>query len=122
MDGVVGERLAKRLDDPPRGRMFGYGDVEHAEGRRWHGEEVHPGEVLAVVAKELAPLLPRFGIGGAPWHHSGDRALGNVEAEHEKFTVDARRTPRRVLRRHTPDQATEFGFRRGASDNSARDR
>jgi len=33
--------------------------------------------------------------------------------------MNARRTPRRVLRRHTPDQATGFGFRRGASDEPA---
>ena len=43
----------------------------------------------------------------------------NVEAEHEKLAMDPRRAPRRVFRRHTPDQATDFSFRRGASDEPA---
>ena len=66
--GVVRERLAKLLDDPPSGRMLRHADVEHAESRRRNGEEVHRKEDLAVVAQEVTPPLPWLGIGRPPWH------------------------------------------------------
>jgi len=59
-----------------------------------------------VVTKEVAPALPRFGIGGSPWHHSGDGTPRNVEAEHEKFGVNAGRTPGRVLGDETSTSST----------------
>ncbi len=115
--GIEREGFAKLLDDPRSGRMLGYADVEHVESCRWHDEEVRRGEDLAVVSKEVAPPLLRFGIGGSPWHKPGDRALGNVEAEHEKFAVNALHISR-VLGGHTPDQGANLGLREGASDAS----
>ena len=61
----------------------------------------------------------RSGIGGAPWHHSGDGSLRHVEAEHEKFAVNARRTPGRIFGSHPTDHGTDLGRRTRASDATA---
>jgi len=73
-------------------------DAEYAEIPLRDGARVHRGKDLAVVKQEVASPLPRFVVCRSPWHHSRDRAIGNVEAEHEKLTVNARRTPGRGVR------------------------
>ena len=39
---------------------------------------------------------------------AGDGPLGNIEAQHQKFTVDARSAPGWVFRHHPKDQITNF--------------
>jgi hypothetical protein len=82
--------------------------LEHAEPDRGHGEEVHGRNRLPVIRKECAPALGWLGISGNPLHPAGDGSLGGIEAQHEQFTVNARRAPGWVLRHHPEDQLSHF--------------
>jgi len=65
-------------------------DVEHMEGDGPYGEEFHGGDSLAVIAKKRKPALARIrGCRSTP-HPAGDATLGDVEAKHNKFAVNAR--------------------------------
>src|SRR5450631_184238 len=79
--------------------------IEKLEANGWHDEHVHGGDVWRVVVQKGAPSLA--------WrtasldHVFGDRRLGDLEAELEKFAVDTRRSPQRVLTVHPPDQCAK---------------
>src|SRR5438105_11534584 len=49
-----------------------------------------------------------LGVSRRPLHPAGDGSLGGIEAQHEQFTVNARRAPGWVLRHHTEDQLPNF--------------
>ena len=74
--------------------------VEDAEGEGWHREEVHSSDGFAVVAQKSEPAICPLRISWCPLHPSRDRSFRNVEAEHEKLTMNAGSTPGRVLRDH----------------------
>src|SRR5215469_12091195 len=78
--------------------------VEDAEADRGHGEEVHGRNRFPVISKKSAPTLGWLGIPRNSLHPAGDTSLGYLEAQHEQFAVNARRTPGWVLRHHTDDQ------------------
>ena len=75
---IVWERLAQLLNDPGTGRMSGHiamedtppvmrddeEAVEHSEGERWHGEEIHCSDSFTMTAQKDRPSLCRL---GAPW-------------------------------------------------------
>ena len=81
--------------------------VEHAKGDRGHGEEVHGRNRFPVIRKKCAPALGWLGISRNPLHPAGDGSLG-IEAQHEQFTVNARRAPGWVLRHQPEDQLPHF--------------
>ena len=101
--GVERERLAQLLCNPRRLGVIGHlevndpsstvldrePDVEEPERDRWDDEEVHGGDGVAVVAKEGHPALDGLRLGRAPWHEARHRALGNLDAKHPQFSVDA---------------------------------
>ena len=132
--GVERERLAELLNDPHRVGMVGHvevndpstamfnhePDVEEPERDRWDDEEVHGGDGVAVVAKEGHPALDGLGLGRAQWHEARHRALGELEAKHPQFTMDARGTPGRVLGRQSPDQCANLGGHAGTAAAAAR--
>ena len=62
--------------------------VEHVEGDGRYREEVYRGDGLPMVVKKSEPALG--GLRGllSSFHVSRDRSLGNLEASHEKLTVD----------------------------------
>ena len=81
--GVVRERLAQLLDHPGRcgiGRDIEMKDassavlddeqhVEHPQGNRRHGKEIHCGEDILVIVQESEPTLQLFGgVSGTTWH------------------------------------------------------
>jgi len=82
--------------------------VEDAEADRGHGEEVHGRNRFPLIRKKCAPALGWLGISRNPLHPAGDGSLGDIEAQHEQFAVNARRTPGWVLRHHTEDQLPNF--------------
>jgi hypothetical protein len=52
---------------------------------------------LLDVAQERKPAFRRLGISRRRFAHpAGDGSLGNVEAEHDKFTMNPRRSPGRI--------------------------
>ncbi len=78
--------------------------IEQAEGGCRKREEIHRRDAIPMVVEKGKPALT--GIRG-PWgsfHPAGNRSLGDIEPEHEKFSVDARRAPSRVLSNHAKDE------------------
>jgi hypothetical protein len=66
--------------------------VQHAKDQRRHGKEVHRSNGFTVIAQKRRPSLCRF---RTPWrlpHPAQHGPLGNVEAEHPQFAMNARRT------------------------------
>src|SRR6516162_7913890 len=45
---------------------------------------------------------------GHPFHPPGNRSFGNVKTEHKNFSVDARSSPSRVLRRHLANEIPDL--------------
>lgn len=80
--GVVRERLAQLLDHPGRcgiGRDIEMNDtsstmlddeqhVEHPQGNRRHGKEIHCGDDILVVVQESEPTLHLGGFSGMTWY------------------------------------------------------
>ena len=79
--------------------------IEQVEANGRDDEQVHGSNVRCVVPQEGAPSLT--------WrpasfdHVLGDARLRDFEPELEQFAVDARRSPKRVLDAHPPDQRTQ---------------
>jgi hypothetical protein len=116
------EMLRTVLDDPTAGRMRGDVEVqdttpvmandekavEQVESDGGDSKEVHGGNGFAMIVKTRKPKLRRFRISGCAAHPAGDRTLRYIEAEHEEFAVDARRTPGGIFNDHLKDQVTDF--------------
>jgi hypothetical protein len=111
------KRLSQLLNDPTTRWMPRYVEVqnaptivaddeeavEHTESDRRHGEEIHRGNGFPVVSKKSEPSLGRLRI-SEPVSSSGRSFFRNIKTQHEKFTMDARRSPRRILDDHLDDQ------------------
>ena len=78
--------------------------VEKTEGDRRNGEEVHGRDGFAMIAEKSQPPPTRFWISGRSLHPAGDASLRYIEAEHQKFAMDAGSTPGGVLGYHAEDQ------------------
>ena len=116
--GFKWKRLPQLLDDPSAPRMPRDVDVqdsstivaddekavEHAERDRWHSEEVHRRNGLAMVSKEGQPVLGPVRVFRRSFHPTGDGSLGKIKAEHEEFAMNPRRSPSWVLSDHPKDQ------------------
>ena len=95
--------------------------VEHVEGERRHGEEAHRSDSLAVIAQKGQPTLAGLRMSGRSPHPAGDGGLRHVETEHQKFAVDARRAPGRILDNHAEDQLVDlFGDSPATADSFSR--
>lgn len=82
--------------------------VQQAECCRGNREEIHCRNGFTVIPQKSEPTPARFWLPRRSSHPAGDRSLGNIETEHEKLAMDARRTPGRVLRDHAKDQIPHF--------------
>jgi len=112
------KRLPQLLNDPPARRVLRDVDVQdappavaddeeaidHAEGDGWDREEIHRGDSFPTVVQKGEPALGWLGVPRRSFHPAGDRSLRDSKTGHEEFTMDARRSPGRVLRDHTEDQ------------------
>ena len=78
--------------------------VEHGEGDRGNREEIHRGDGFPMVTQKSEPTLGWVWIPGGSFHPAGNGSFGNVETEHEKFSVDAGSSPARVLGHHLEDE------------------
>jgi hypothetical protein len=84
--------------------------IEHAEGNRRDREEVHSSDRFPMVTQKREPALGGLRISWRSFHPTRDRSLRNIKTEHKEFSVDARRSPSRVLSNHLEDQlANLFG-------------
>jgi hypothetical protein len=96
------------VHDPPTIMADDEEAIEHAECDRWHCEEVHRSNGFPMVAQKRNPALGWFGISRYPAHPAGDRALRDIKAEHEEFTMDAWRSPGWILANHPEDQVSNL--------------
>src|SRR5438477_536539 len=106
---------------PRRGRMSGHMEVqdatsvmgqpqkqvEYLEADRRHREEVDRNQLLCVILQECAPGL-RWGFARGQ-HIVADSALSDVDAEFEKFAVDAGCTASGVLPAHLRSEERRVG-------------
>lgn len=130
MRGFEGKRLAQLLDDPSaRGMLRDVNvqdvppimtddeeAVEHAEGNRWHGEEIHGRNRFPMVLKKGQPALGPVRIFRCPFHPTRDGSLGEIKPEHAEFPMDPWCSPGGVLNDHTEDQLPNFLRFRSSSD------
>jgi hypothetical protein len=78
--------------------------VQHAECQRRDGEKVHGCDHFAVVAQKCRPSLRRLGV---PWcflHPAQYGSLGDIEAEHPEFAVNAGCAPGRIFGHDAEDE------------------
>src|ERR1019366_1935482 len=79
--------------------------IEQVEANGRDNEQVHGGNVRRVVPQKGAPSLT--------WrsasldHVLGDARLRDIKPELQQFAVDTRRTPKRILHAHLPEQRAE---------------
>jgi hypothetical protein len=115
------------LRGPFRSRMGSHVEVnhtpaimgEHNEDKQnfkphgVHGEEVDRSQLRYVIVEERSPRL-RWWLRMAD-HIFGNRSLRDLNSEFEQFTVDPRRTPKRVLTAHCSYQIASLLWNLGAS-------
>ncbi len=80
--------------------------VQQLKSNGWHDEEIDGRDVLNVILKECTP-----GLGGRSSmseHVLRHRRLVHRVAEQRQLRLNPRRSPRGVLPRHAPDQATDL--------------
>jgi hypothetical protein len=82
--------------------------IERPEGDRRNGEEVHRGNRFPVITEKGKPALGRLRIPRCPFHPTRDRSLRDIKTEHEKFAMNAWRSPRWVLKNHPENQFPNF--------------
>ncbi len=82
--------------------------IEHTESNRRHGEEVHRRDGFPVFSNKGEPAFGWLRVSRRSFHPPGNRSFRDIETEHEKFAVDARPSPGRILGNHPEDQLTNF--------------
>src|SRR5271166_2363515 len=90
--------------------------VQNSKGQSRHGEEIHRSDCFAVVAKKCQPAPRWIRIMIRALHPARNRSFRDVETQFEQFPVDARRSPRWVLRDHAKDQVAHFPAYRSSSN------
>ena len=78
--------------------------VQYAECERRHGEEIRGSNRFAMVTQERRPSLGRLGVPRCRPHPAQHGTFRDVETEHFQLTMDAWRTPGRVLCDHAKDE------------------
>src|SRR5260370_29529874 len=82
--------------------------VQNTKRERWDGEEIHRGNGLAMVSEERQPALHGIWISRSSLDPSRDTPFRELETQLEKFAVNARRSPGRILGNHTEDQGANL--------------
>src|ERR1017187_3232651 len=90
--------------------------IEKTKGDRRNSEEIHGRDGFAMIAEKSQPPPTRFWISGRSLHPAGDASFRYIEAEHQKFAVDAGSAPGGVLGYHAEDQVPDL-FRKPFSPN-----
>ena len=81
-------------------------NVEQVKADGWDHEQIHGCDARRMVPHKRAPALPEWVA--SPGHVLGDGRLSDRKAELEQLTVDAWRTPKRILNAHPPDQRPQI--------------
>ena len=78
--------------------------VQHAERDRRSREKIKRRDGFPMIAQKGEPALGSRRISRRTFHLTRDSSLGNIETEHKKLAVNARRSPCRILGHHSEDQ------------------
>jgi len=119
---VVRERLAQLLDDPGTVRMLGHIAVEDSPPIMRNDEEAVQNAKVSVgtMKKSIAAIASRWllrnaahrfgrlGIARRFSHPAQHGSLGNIEAKHLQFSMNAWRSQGWVLGDHAEDQFAQF--------------
>jgi hypothetical protein len=93
--------------------------VQNTKRERWDGEEVYRRNGLAIVSEERQPSLHGIWISRSLPDPSRDTPFRDFETQLEQFAVNGRRSPGRILGKHTEDQdANLFADMLPSSDSS----
>src|SRR5664279_5999964 len=82
--------------------------VQNPKGESGNGEEIHGRDSFAMIAQKGQPALRGLRVLGRPFHPAGNGSFRHVEAEHQEFAMDARRTPTGIVSDHLKDQFTDL--------------
>jgi hypothetical protein len=82
--------------------------VQHTKRERWDGEKVHRHNGLAMVFEERQPWLDGIWISRGSPDPSRDTPFREIETQLEQFTVNAQRSPGRILSYHSKDQGANL--------------
>jgi hypothetical protein len=82
--------------------------VQNTERERWDGEEVHRRNGLAMVSEERQPSFHRIWISRSSPDPSRDTPFRDLETQLQKFAVNARCSPGRILGNHPKDQGANL--------------
>jgi hypothetical protein len=119
---VIGKRFTQLLRYPCAGWMASHIEVEHAppvvaddketrehtEGERWHGEEIHRGDGLAMVVQKRRPSFDRLRIPRSLPHPAHHRSPRDVEAKNFQLSMNAGCAPSRILCKHAENEFAQF--------------
>src|SRR5882757_2874255 len=92
-------------------------DIEQVEANGRGNEQVHGGDVRRMVTQEGAPSLG--GRSASLDHIFRDTGLSDLKAELEQLTMDARRSPQRIVGAHPPDQRAQVRVDLGPASKGA---
>ena len=119
---LIRESLAQLLHDPTAGGMAGDIEVqdappaviddekavEHAEGEGGDSKEVHGRDDFSMIPQKRKPTLGGLRVPRGALHPPGNGSFGNVEAQHQEFTVNAWRAPTGILDDHPENKFSHF--------------
>lgn len=118
--GALG--LSQLLNNPHAGGMFGDIKMQNAlpimandeeaieDSERDSGdrEKVHCSDSFPMIAQEHEPSLGGFGISWRAAHPPRDGPFRDIETKQEKFTMNPRRAPSRILCDHSENDVPNF--------------
>jgi hypothetical protein len=78
------------------------------KGESGDGEEIHGRDGFPMIAQKGQPALGGLRVLGRSFHPAGNGSFRHVEAEHQEFAMDARRTPTGIVSDHLKDQFTDL--------------
>jgi len=118
--------------DPLRGRMGGYADPDQLPSQVTEDHQA----IQQLKTRRFAPRTNRAmrcqrqdcaGMSSSPVRSVARRgpctwrpSIGRPRSQHQQFTVDARRTPQRVLAAHATDQGSNLSINLGSATGSPR--
>src|SRR5664280_288316 len=120
--GIVGKSFSQLLHDPGACGMASDVEVQDAaaimaddeeavqnpKGESGDGEEIHGRDSFPMIAQKGQPALGGLRVLGRSFHPAGNGSFRYLEAEHQEFAMDARRTPTGIVSDHLKDQFTDL--------------